>query len=148
MKNDPTPSPEVKDARQRLTDLSKALTHLHKALIESEKVGYEGSFGKIETSGEFLQLLMNDPWFAWLHPVSELIAAADEALDDKESVTPALADTFYQQAHSLLTPSEAGEGFGRHYHDALQRDPDVVLSHAIISRLWKPPALPEKSSGA
>lgn len=148
MKNDPTPGPESKDARQRLTDLSKALTHLHKALIESEKVGYEASFGKIETSGEFLQLLMNDPWFAWLHPVSELIAAADEALDDKESVTLALADTFHQQAHTLLTPSEVGEGFGRHYHDALQRDPDVVLSHAIISRLWKPPALPEKSSGA
>jgi hypothetical protein len=147
MKEDPQSSPESKEARQRLADLSKGLTHLHKTLIESEKVGYEGSFGKIETSGEFLQLLMNDPWFAWLHPVSELIAAADEALDDKTPVTAALANTFYQQAHHLLSPTEAGEGFGRHYYDALQRDPEVVLSHAIISRLWKPPALPEKSSG-
>ena len=36
---------------------------------------------------------------------------------------------------TLLTPSEAGEGFGRRYYDAMQRDPDVVLAHASAREL-------------
>jgi hypothetical protein len=124
--------------RPSLDDLSKALTKLHKSLIESERIGYEGSFGKIETPAEFLQLLMNDPWFAWLHPVSEMIAAIDEAVDSKKKTpTKAESDAFFQHVQLLLTPTEEGEGFGRHYFDALQRDPEVVLNHAAISKLWK-----------
>jgi hypothetical protein len=137
MKPEPPP-PESSSSRPKLEDLSQALTKLHKALIDSERIGYESSFGKIETPGEFLQLLMNDPWFAWLHPVSQLIAAVDEAIDSKEPVSPEQADAFFQRARTLLAPSETGEGFGRHYFDAMQRDPEVVLSHASISRLWKP----------
>lgn len=125
----------------RLTELSKTLTNLHKSLIESEKTGYENSFGTIDTPAEFLQLLMNDPWFAWMRPISELIAEMDEAVDSKEGpVTPELTDRFVHRTHRLLTPTETGEGFGRHYYDALQRDPEVVLSHGLISRMWKPHA--------
>ena len=35
----------------------------------------------------------------------------------------------------LLKPSEEGAGFGKHYYDALQRDPDVVLAHAAVKKL-------------
>jgi hypothetical protein len=34
--------------------------------------------------------------------------------------------------------SESGEGFSRHYFDALQRDPDVVMAHAKAARLFRP----------
>jgi hypothetical protein len=34
--------------------------------------------------------------------------------------------------------SEEGEGFARHYFDALQRDPDVVLAQGEISKLLRP----------
>jgi hypothetical protein len=131
-------NPDASAAHPTLADLSKALTKLHKSLIESERIGYEGSFGKIETPAEFLQLLMNDPWFAWLHPVSQMIAVIDEADDAKKPPTKAEIDTFFQQVRLLLSPTEEGEGFGRHYFDALQRDPEVVLNHAAISKLWKP----------
>jgi hypothetical protein len=33
-------------------------------------------------SGEFLQLVFNDLWFAWLRPVSELIVSIDEQSPD------------------------------------------------------------------
>jgi hypothetical protein len=131
-------NPDASSAHPSLAELSKALTKLHKSLIESERIGYESSFGKIETPAEFLQLLMNDPWFAWLHPISELIALIDEAVDSKKPPTKAESDAFFQQVQLLLTPSEAGEGFGRHYFEALQRDPEVVLNHAAIGKLWKP----------
>jgi hypothetical protein len=49
-------------------------------------------------------------------------------------------DGVIKQTRALLSPSEAGEGFGRHYFDALQADTDVVIAHADLMRLlgrWK-----------
>ena len=135
------PTPE--DPRQQLVDLRLALLQLHKALIESEKVGYQKVVGEIKSPNHFLQLLTTDPWFAWLHPLSQLIVAMDEALDGKEPLTKAGMDGLRRQADALITPSESGQGFGRHYFEAMQRDPDVVLAHAEVARLRGP----KKSSG-
>lgn len=128
------PSNEL--ARKQLNDLRDLLLPLHKALIDSEREGYEETFGAIESPAKFLQLLTSDSWFAWLRPISMLITGIDEALDDKdEPVTNATAASFLNDARSLLKPTEAGEGFGKHYFDALQREPDVVLAHAKIVKL-------------
>jgi hypothetical protein len=121
---------------QRLQELRNALLKLHKALVESERVTYEKTVGGIRSPNHFLQLLMSDPWFAWLQPVSQLIVAMDEALDAKEPATDADAEALIKQTKLLLVASEDGEGFSRHYFDALQRDPDVVLSHAEVTRLF------------
>ena len=124
--------------QQRLQHLRNALIDLHKALVDSERVGYEQTMGAIQSPNQFLQLLTRDPWFAWLHPMSQLIVAMDEALEEKEPLTVAGADALMNQARLLLVPSEAGEGFARHYFDALQREPDVVLAHAVVARLLGP----------
>ncbi len=126
---------EPKGVRQRLVDLRQALLNLHKALIDSERVSYEKIVGEIQSPNHFLQLLTNDPWFAWLHPLSQLIVALDEALDGKEPLTVAGGDALVRELDRLITPSESGEGFGRHYFEALQRDPDVVLAHAEVAKL-------------
>ena len=68
----------------------------------------------------------------------ELVVAMDEAMDAKEPMTPAMADAFVQQARDLLVASETGEGFAKHYDDALQRDPDVVLAHGAVAKLIGP----------
>lgn len=121
-------------ARQRLNDLRNLLLPLHKALIDSERTGYEETFGSIESPARFLQLLTSDPWFAWMRPVSQFITGIDEALDAEEPVTAAVAEKFLSDARALLKPSETGEGFGKHYFDALQREPDVVLAHAKVMK--------------
>jgi hypothetical protein len=110
---------------------------LHKALIESERVGYEEAFGAIGSPNNFLRLLLNDPWFAWLRPLSGLMAAVDEAIDGKEPLTGPRAEELLKQTRGLLMPSEEGEGFGRHYFVAMQRDPDVLLAHATVAKLMK-----------
>ncbi|HSY10339.1 MAG TPA: hypothetical protein VK840_05435 [Candidatus Dormibacteraeota bacterium] len=126
---------EREGMRQRLMELREALLRLHKALMESERAAYERTFGKIASPYQFLQLLTTDPWFAWLRPVSQLIAAMDEMLDAKEPLTVAGVDTLVGQAKTLLVPTTDGEGFSRHYDEALQRDPDVVFAHAAAARL-------------
>jgi len=129
---------EPEGIRQRVVELRQALLNLHKALIDSERVSYEKIVGEIKSPNHFLQLLTKDPWFAWLHPLSQLIVAMDEALDGKEPLTVAGVDALMRELERLITPSESGEGFDRHYFEALQRDPDVVLAHAEVTKLRGP----------
>jgi hypothetical protein len=127
------------DFRERLGRLREALLHLHKALVDSERVSYEQNIGTIPSPNHFLQLLTTDPWFAWLHPLSELIVTMDEALDAKAK-TPLTAETaqaLVRRTSEMLVASEAGEGFARHYFDALQRDPDVVMAHAAAAQVFR-----------
>ena len=118
-------------SREHLASLSKALLALHKTLLESERIGYEESFGKIATPAVFFQLVMGDPWFAWLRTLSEFIVLIDERLDEKNHpVTGEDVAEIFGRARALLTPQEDGAGFVMHYHNAMQRDPDVILAHA------------------
>src|SRR5690349_17761062 len=121
---------------QHLPELRNALLDLHKTLVDSERVTYEQTIGAIQSPGRFLQLLTRDPWFAWLQPLSRLIVAMDEALDGKKQLTSAGVDALMNQTRRLLVVSETGDGFSKHYYDALQREPDVVLAHAKAAKLF------------
>jgi hypothetical protein len=122
-------------AHQRLTDLRNALLSLHKTLLESERASYERDIARIKSTTDFLKLVLYDPWFAWLHELSELVVLIDETLDAEEPPDGFTADRLIVQAHELLTPNEAGRGFEKRYFEALQRDPDVVLAHAKTRKL-------------
>ena len=128
---------EQEAARKRLAELRERLVVLHKALIDSERIGYEEAFGAIGAPANFLRLLLNDPWFAWLRPLSRLMAVVDEAMDGKEPLTRARAESLFKEVRDLLMPNEEGEGFGRHYFIAMQRDPDVLLAHGALVKLGK-----------
>ena len=136
------PAPEPAGLRPRLNELREALLLLHKALLESERVSYEATFGKIASPYQFLQLLTGDPWFAWLNPMTKLIAAMDERLDAKEPLTVAAGEALVDQARKLLVATEGGEGFSRHYDEALQRTPDVVFAQAAVAKLLRAPVGP------
>ena len=75
--------PELRD---RLKKLSEALRPLHLALTKETQVTYERQHGPVQGPGELLQLLIRHPDFAWLHPLSELMAVADELLDPRRDV--------------------------------------------------------------
>jgi len=128
------------DSRRQLAQLRESVLALHKALVDSERISYEQTIGTIPSANHFLKLLTDDPWFAWLHPLSQLIVAMDEALDAKAktALTADTAAALVKRTGELLVASEAGEGFARHYFDALQRDPDVVMAHAAAAKCFRP----------
>ena len=128
------PSSDANQLRQQLSALRDSLLALHKALIESERIVYEQTFGTIESQNRFLRLLIDDPWFAWLHPLSELVVLMDETLDADESLTRENTTRLVDQTRALLKTSEEGDGFPRSYFEALQREPDVVLAHADVMK--------------
>ena len=124
-------------AGAHLDNLSRALLRLHKALLDNERVSYERVHGRITSNGAFLQLVLEDAWFAWLRPLSQLMAQLDELGEEGESSDGPDMATLIASIRTLLTPSEEGTGFGNHYYEALQREPDVVLAHAAVRTLLR-----------
>src|SRR5215470_15445500 len=95
--------------RDNLKQLRQGLLKLHKLLLDEERRGFERARGKINNSYEFLQLVLKDPWFDWLHRLSELIVQIDESLDTRDSETPMTEDdakALIERAKTLLAPSE------------------------------------------
>jgi hypothetical protein len=121
-------------ARSLLTDLRRVLLKHHKTLLDSERERYDHDVERIKSSGQLLNLLLHDPFFAWLHELSELIVMIDETLDADVPATAADAARLLAQARTLLSPVETGQGFRRQYFDALQRDPDVVIAHGAAMK--------------
>jgi len=72
--------------------------------------------------------------------VTKLITALDEILDAKAPLTAAGADAIVAHIRVLLVATEGGEGFSRHYDEAMQRSPDVVFAHAAVIKLIRPQA--------
>ncbi len=124
-------------SRERLRELRTQLLDLHKVLLEDTRVAYELDRGRVGTTANLLQLVIGDPWFAWLHSLSELIVRIDELLAKDAPSTETDAGTLFDHVEKLLTASETGEGFSRRYYDALQRQPAVVLAHANVRRTLK-----------
>ncbi len=135
--NDPSVADRLAANRRLLETMRAALVNLHKALVDSERVQYESTIGRIQSPNHFLQLVTSDPWFAWLSPLSRLIVSMDEALDARKPVMPAVVESLLREPARLLVASDTGSGFARHYEDALQRDPDVVMAHAQVASQWR-----------
>jgi hypothetical protein len=121
--------------KQRLTELRNGLLSLHKTLLDSERAAYERDIARISSSGELLKLVLYDPWFAWLHELSEFVVLIDETLDAEEPPGGIDAERLVDQSKELLAPNETGMGFAKRYFEALQRDPDVVLAHARMRKV-------------
>ena len=121
--------------QQRLTELRNGLLKLHKILLDSEQAAYERDIARIGSKNELLKLVLYDPWFAWLHELSELVVLIDETQDAKEPPQTSDAERLIAQAGELLAPNEMGSGFAKRYFEAMQRDPDVVLAHARMRKV-------------
>ncbi len=119
---------------QYLRDLRNKLLHLHRMLLETERIAYEQIRGRV-SSRELLQLVIEHEQFAWLHRISELVVQIDEMLQADEPISLDDVQNLIADVRTLIAPSEVGNGFARKYYDALQREPGVVLAHAAVSEL-------------
>ncbi len=111
------------------------MLRLHKALLHSERIVYEQFYGRIPSSGEFFRLVIEHEWFSWLRPMSQFIVQIDDVLNSKEPMTLGQADELLDQARTMLQPSAEGTSAEKRYFRAIQRDPDIALMHAEVTRL-------------
>ena len=122
--------------RELLGDLRRALLHLHKTLLDWERKAYDRAHGRA-SPGELLSIVMRDPQFAWLHPLSELIVRIDTMLDVEHPEPRAEVEAILRQARALVAPGESGTAYAQRYHAALQEVPDAVLAHRDLITLLK-----------
>jgi hypothetical protein len=130
--------------RQLLAELRRTLLHLHKTLLDWEQTAYERVHGRV-SSHELLRAILNDPQFAWLRPVSELIVRIDEKLEQADRPDEAASQrasavdvgAIVAQARTLVVPDEAGSRYAQRYHAALQDYPDAVFAHRGVTAVLK-----------
>jgi hypothetical protein len=120
---------------EKLQLLRRKLLHLHKTLLDMERADFERVFGPVN-SGELLQLAINNAQFAWLRRISALVVEMDEMLSAEEPATEENLESLLAQARLLLS-SSGDEPFKEKYQAALQREPEVVVAHAEITKLLK-----------
>ena len=126
----------MSDFRTRLKSLRDGLLHLHKSLLELVRSAYERDVAKITSTGQYLNLVLDDPAFLWLRELSAFIVMIDEALAQKAPpLAEADAERLIVQARALLSPSEDGIGFARGYFEIMQRDAAAVLAHSDMLKV-------------
>ncbi|NHZ92652.1 hypothetical protein F2P45_27125 [Massilia sp. CCM 8733] len=120
--------------RASLQAVPRALRTLHKALIDVETV----YFGAVGSPLEHLQLITNHPHFAWLQPLSALMAALDEALDEPETLTSEAIAGWRAAIEELVGPGAAAGAAGEFrskYMILLHDSPDVAIAHGALRQL-------------
>lgn len=124
-----TPDP----VREHLSEVRRALMRLHKTLIDSERGVFEASRGPV-TNTQLLGALLEDPFFQWMRPFSQLMAAMDDALFGDEPVTAEGALGFVRQAQALVMPTDESAPDAARYAYVRSTDPTVLLAHTELTR--------------
>jgi len=123
-------------AAAKVRAIRTALLNVHKTLLDAECLRYGRVHDRpIGGPHQVLQLVLRDPWFAWLHPISELIVQADGRLADDRPVSPDEAEAYGADVLTLLQQEGGGPDFRREYHRSLQELPDAVVAHARVVKL-------------
>ena len=117
--------------------LRRALLHLHKTVLDWARRDYERRQGAV-TSQQMLQLLLRDPQFAWLRPLSEMIVRLDEALEADLVAHEADLAAVLTELRTLVGAAGGETPFGERYRAAMQDSPDVVLAHRDVVQLLSP----------
>jgi hypothetical protein len=120
-----------------MTTLRDALLELHRTIVSHERMAYERRLGPVN-GATFVRVLVEDPTYGWLRPLSSLIVKMDEEAD-----WPALI----AEARTLVRPDVAGTQFQQRYERLVQQSPDVAYAHGVAkqallrySAIWQEPS--------
>ena len=131
--------------RATVDTLRPDLLELHRAVIDAQRIHYERSHGRVETSGEFLGLVLNHPDFDWIRALSALIARMDEWSEAGDGAGDAELEDILATLRDLLHPQGGNRAFTERYWRLVDDDPDVTVPHVKVWRLLentrgRPPA--------
>ena len=110
------------------------LLKLHKSLLDHERRIYEGIYGS-QTPGQFLNLLLEDPDFAWLRKFSTLIVEIDEMFAQKDGYSEETVETHIVALRSLVAMEDEDETFKAKYQSGLHQDLDAAAQHGELRGL-------------
>ena len=110
------------------------LLSLHKSLVDFERSVYEGMHGPV-SSGQLLNLLIEDTDFAWLRKFSTLIVDIDEMFAQKDGFVDEAVDTHLAKLRELIAMDCEDEDFVARYQGALKQDLEVAAKQVELKCL-------------
>jgi hypothetical protein len=131
--------------------LSHALMALHRALIERARKDYERAHEPVEGPGHFLRLLMEDRFFAWLRPLSELMANIDQIRELEPAARDEVSAAVRETVEQLVSPPSASPlsaEFTARYWPMVLEEPEVTMTHAGVKQAISAWPQPDKVDAA
>ena len=122
------------DNAERLRGARDLLLKLHKNLVDHERAIWEGMNGPA-SSGQFLNLLLEDPDFSWLRKFSTLIVEIDEMFAQKDGYAAEAVDLHLTKLRELISMEDEDETFKARYQAALQQDLDAAARQGDLRLL-------------
>ncbi len=122
----------------KLDKLRRALLQLHKTLLDAQRIRYEREYGRVESRGELLALVLEDASFEWLRVLSALIARLDEFAETDDKDLSGELRAVIDRVRTLVR-FEGNEGFTGPYREIVEAVPDALVAHVQLSRLLNGP---------
>ena len=135
---EPTDAAATTEDRAALRAARQALLTLHRILLDRERMQYEREHGRIATTHQHLQLVLEHPSFAWLRPISGLIVEYDERLSPKTVLSAIEARQLAAEARGLTTLSDETSEYQQLYRRAIEDTPEALAAHAGVARALAP----------
>jgi hypothetical protein len=130
---------------QSWTEVREALRDLHRALVEAVRRDYERERHAVFSAGEFLHLVTGDPYFAWLHPISELMVDLDVLLETDPGPSADEAAGVRTEIEYFISPpsgAAASGEFVQRYLPYVAADPHVGIAHVRLKQALQRLPLP------
>src|SRR6266849_3397432 len=129
----PTWSVPINGYAMTATDTSNH-DKLRQALLDAQRVRYERENGRVESRGELLELVLEDPSFEWLRVLSALIARLDELAEADDKDASGEMRGVIDKLRTLVR-FEGNSGFTGPYREIVEAMPDALVAHVQLSRL-------------
>jgi hypothetical protein len=116
-----------------LRDVRHPLLALHRSILDELRLRHETEFGPV-SPGEFLQIVINGNAYKWLGPLSTLIAALDDVLDD-EKATPEARGEIAGAVTGMFAGKARNAVFDARFLPMLQTSPEIALANGRVAQL-------------
>lgn len=116
--------------KAKLEKISKNLKLVHKHLLDNERVAAEVRLGRNLAPLEFFNLLTRDESFAWMKPLSALMAEIDEFIDETENVSEQDVQGIRSRVDFVLR--DPTSKVSARYLQYLPQDPDLIIAHSAL----------------
>lgn len=116
-----------------ISELAGALLELHRSLIDIARADYERERGSVGSPVDLLHLLMHDPFFQWLRPLSEFVAELDAlfGMDDARSRDKPMPEAAAVRAEVEHFLDAQGNDFVSSYSGYLD-EPRLAIAHGRV----------------
>src|ERR1700710_1524931 len=115
-----------------LKDARPPLLALHRSILDELRNRHEAEFGAV-SPGEFLQIVINGSAYRWLGPLSTLIAALDDVLDDDEATPDGRVDMAHAVT-AMFGANDRNAAFDAQYLPMLQTSPEIAIANGRVAQ--------------